>query len=80
MSSILVIYVCQLLTLLYTIIHVFCLLNYALYPVITLYCGLILLVYVRFLAFYLYMCIVLSYFIFYGLLSEITLDDDGGGG
>jgi len=28
------------------------------------------------------MCIVLSYFIFYGLLSEINLDDDddGGGG
>jgi len=43
-------------------IHVFCLLNYALYLVIRLYCGLILLEYVRFLAFFLYMCIVLSYF------------------
>jgi len=46
---------------------VFCLHNYALYPVIRLYCGLILLEYARFLAsFSLYMCIVLSFF-FYGL-------------
>ena len=41
------IYVCQLWTLLYTI-HVFCLHNYALNPVIRLYCGLILLEYASF--------------------------------
>jgi len=56
------IYVCQLLTLLYSTIHVFCLLNYALYRVIRLYCGLILLVYDRFLAFFL-CCLILFYFL-----------------
>ena len=68
------IYVCQLLTLSHTI-HVFCLHNYALYPVIRLYCGLILLECVRFLAsfFAVYiMCIVLFYFLW--TLSEINLD------
>ena len=63
-----------------TVVHNSCvfLLNYALYPVITFYCGLILLgEYVRFLAsFSCLLCIVLSDFIFYGLLSEINLDDD----
>ena len=47
------------------------------YPIIRLYCGLILFVYRKlgFSFFFLYVCIVLSYFIFYGLLFEINLDD-----
>ena len=51
-----------------TVVHNSCvlLLIYALYPVIALYCGLILLVYVRFLTsffLYIYVCIVLFYFL-----------------
>ena len=68
-------------TLLYTI-HVFCLHNYALYPVIRLYCGLIQLEYARFyffLASFFFIVYVYSLLIFIFLwtfMSEINLDDD----